>query len=397
MCEEDYFQFIAIFLAAVAAECPVVLGHPHWQQSEWQQVSQIVQPELVFGKSLNSNRFSGLTRVEPRNLIMIPTGGTSGKIRFAIHNWQTLTASVKGFCQYFQLEKVNSFCILPLYHVSGLMQLMRVFLTQGKLYLSSYKNLKRSLPDCETHDYFISLVPTQLQWLLENHPSWLGTFQTVLLGGAAPWESLINSARKLLIPLAPTYGMTETASQVVTLHPQDFLAGNNSSGKPLPHVDLRINTQGVIQIKSPSLCLGYYPDYQPENQIFETDDVGYFDQDNYLYILGRNSQKIITGGENVFPTEVEKAILATKLVKDVAVIGVADEQWGEAIAAIYVPQEEISSAGMIQEALLTALAKYKHPKYWLAVEKLPRSPQGKLNQSFLIQLLDELGYKFSSG
>jgi len=176
------------------------------------------------------------------NSLMIPTGGTSGKIRFAIHNWLTLTASVKGFSEYFQVKQVNSFCLLPLYHVSGLMQFLRSFLTGGYFAVIPYHKIKQKrINTLNLQDYFISLVPTQLQFFLENDPRWLANFKTVLLGGSPAWPSLLEKAREYNIPLSPTYGMTETASQIVTLKPEDFRRGNNSSGQLLPHAQIKIN------------------------------------------------------------------------------------------------------------------------------------------------------------
>ncbi|MFM7367685.1 MAG: AMP-binding protein, partial [Sphaerospermopsis kisseleviana] len=158
--------------------------------------------------------------------------------------WETLTASVQGFTEYFQLKTVNSFCILPLYHVSGLMQFMRSFTTGGKLVITRFKEIEfQQIPNINPSDFFISLVPTQLQRLLQNTQltKWLSEFETVLLGGAPAWEELLKKARFHHIRLAPTYGMTETASQVATLKPDEFLQGNVNSGKILPHAEITIN------------------------------------------------------------------------------------------------------------------------------------------------------------
>jgi O-succinylbenzoic acid--CoA ligase len=184
------------------------------------------------------------------NTIMIPTGGSSGKIKFAIHTWDTLMASVRGFTQYFQLNKVNSFCVLPLYHVSGLMQFMRSFTTGGKLAILPFKELDSSqIYNIEPSEFFISLVPTQLQRLLEKPDliTWLSQFETVLLGGAPAWNELLEKARFYRIRLAPTYGMTETASQIATVKPDDFLNGKISSGQTLPHAQITIcNQKGEV-------------------------------------------------------------------------------------------------------------------------------------------------------
>jgi O-succinylbenzoic acid--CoA ligase len=247
----------------------------------------LVQPDIILGQDIATDRQQRYSSIPyPQspipNSIMIPTGGSSGKIRFAIHTWETLMASVQGFRKYFQLTQVNSFCVLPLYHVSGLMQFMRSFTSGGKLVIQPFKALEAGGKcNIEPSEFFISLVPTQLQRLLQNPElaAWLSHFQTVLLGGAPAWQELLEQARHQNIRLAPTYGMTETASQIATLKPEEFLKGNNSSGQILPHVKvtirspnneiLDINKTGIITIQANSLALGYYPETFPNNHKFK--------------------------------------------------------------------------------------------------------------------------------
>ncbi|MEA5516880.1 2-succinylbenzoate--CoA ligase, partial [Nodularia sp. UHCC 0506] len=334
--------------------------------------------------------------------IMIPTGGSSGKIKFAIHTWETLIASVQGFTEYFQLTQVNSFCVLPLYHVSGLMQFMRSFTTGGKLAIAPFKTLASS-PEYQIkpENFFISLVPTQLQRLLENPQltQWLSQFQTVLLGGAPAWDELLEKARFHRIRLAPTYGMTETASQIATLKPDDFLNGKINSGQILPHAQVKIRNQqgevlntnqtGNITIQAQSLALGYYPQTCENHHYLQLDDLGYLDSQGYLNIIGRSSDKIITGGENIYPAEIEAAIRTTQMVTDVCIIGLPDKHWGQAVTAIYIPKHPHISTLKLQTELNQKLSKFKIPKHWIAVTTLPRNSQGKINRQHLQKIAKE--------
>jgi len=393
---ENPIDFISAFLAGVIAETHIFLCNPNWQQREWEQVLNLVKPDLVFGnpavKSLTArqNRRVAPPTIENKSLIMIPTGGTSGRIKFAIHTWSTLKASVVGFKQFFDCPRINSWCTLPFYHVSGLMQLMRSLVTQGNLVICPYQ-LSPTIK-LDRSKYFVSLVPTQLQYLLDRHAEWLKRFQTVLVGGAPSRRSLLDRARKEKIAIALIYGSTETASGVVALKPEDFWAGNNSNGRVLPHarvsidripsIDLDRNSDrlGSIAIDSTSLCLGYYPQLVTSPQPLITDDLGYFDSRKYLYLVGRNSHKIITGGENVFPQEVEAAVYATQLVEDVCVLGIPDRHWGQAVTAVYVPhhnQSNLSTA--IEQRIQSQLAKYKQPKNWIEVKYIPRNERGKID------------------
>ncbi|WP_204103244.1 MULTISPECIES: 2-succinylbenzoate--CoA ligase [Spirulina sp. CCY15215] len=400
--ETNPLHFLAKFCAAVIENYPIFLCNPHWEYKEWEQVFLLVQPNLIWGKLPDSSsHFKESKEVQTIPLearIMIPTGGTSGKIKFALHDGCSLSASVQGFQKYFAQKSINSFCILPLYHVSGLMQFLRSLLTGGKIVILPYQSLKQGeIGITNPRDFFISLVPTQLQSLLDLNPQWLSLFQTVLLGGAPPWKKLLDRARQCKIKLSPTYGMTETASGVVTLKPAVFLEGNESSGQVLPHATLEIlgdretklaaNQIGTIHIQAKSNYWGYYPHpHRFLKTAIATDDLGYLDEEGYLYLVGRKSHKIITGGENVFPVEVETAILATNLVRDACVVGIPDPTWGEAIAAAYVPQKSAIAETEIQQALAGKLSKFKQPKYWLALPELPRCDRGKLNYSQIKQL-----------
>lgn len=409
LAESEPVQFIASFIAACAAKCQIFLCNPNWVKSEWQQVFDLVQPDIILGQI--TVREGGLRSYSREfhspgksgfDTIMIPTGGSSGKIRLATHTWETLTASVQGFQQYFQVDKINSFCVLPLYHVSGLMQFMRSFTTGGKLAIRSFKALESGEKfEIKPEKFFISLVPTQLQRLLQNPDTanWLGRFHAVLLGGAPAWPELLETARKYQIKLAPSYGMTETASQIATLKPEDFLAGNNSSGQVLPHAKITIrsakgeilcyNEIGNIVVSAKSLALGYYPDNFGDSEYLQLDDLGFFDENNYLNIVGRSGDKIITGGENVFPAEVEAAIRTTNLVADVAVIGLLDKDWGQVVTAIYVPTNSAVTVTALQVAIEDKLSKFKRPKYWIFAAELPRNNQGKVNR----ELLQEIAIK----
>ncbi|MDJ1173257.1 AMP-binding protein [Roseofilum capinflatum] len=404
--ESEPVPFLAGFFAALATQTPVFLGNPQWKASEWQQVWQQVQPQLIWGTVPCSPVKSSPPPPFPGR-VMIATGGSSGKIRFTMHTWETLGASVAGFTHYFngaENHPIHCCCTLPLYHVSGLMQVMRSLLTGGTLALLPYRSLSGSLP-FDPQNYFISLVPTQLKRLLSQSCSHLSQFRAVLLGGAPAWPELLEQAKTAKIPVALTYGMTETASQVATLKPDRFWAGNRteniSCGQPLPHAQIVIQDDrgnplpalqtGRVAIASSSLALGYFPHPFFGDRPFLTDDIGYFDNQNYLYILGRHSQTLITGGEKVFPQEVEAAILATQWVQDVAVMGIPDADWGEQVTAVYVPKDNRVTLETLEAALKEAIAPhlspYKQPKTWIAVQQLPRSAQGKLNQAALQDLI----------
>jgi o-succinylbenzoate---CoA ligase len=352
----DVNQFIVEFFAAVSLGIPVFLTDPRWGQEEQQQLKDLIaQGTPVPGR------------------IMIPTGGTSGQLKFAMHTPATLSAAVQGFQEFYGFEQINSHCLLPLHHVSGLMQLWRSLLTRGQFI--THNNL---LPN---PGFVISLVPTQLQRWIVDRPDWLRSFQAVLIGGAPTPNGLLSQARSAQIPLSPSYGMTETAAMMAALTPVEFLAGATGCGRALPHVQFQIQGGDRIAIRSTSLMLGYYPNESLSvEDYWLTDDLGEFDDAGRLQILGRASHKIISGGEKIFPSQVESVIMSTGLVRDVCVFGIPDPEWGERVVACYVGIVNLSD---LQRIVAEQLSYFKQPKNWYQITKIPYNSQGKINLSSL--------------
>jgi o-succinylbenzoate---CoA ligase len=435
LAEADPTKFLAAWVVAASNPCCLVIGNPDWQNAEWLQIDRMLQPDLFIGDRncpinfthQSSNQFNDPL---PAQSILIPTGGTSGQLRFAIHTWETLSAAVFGFQAYFRINPVeigpveidpvesgpiNCCCVLPLYHVSGLMQALRSLISGGTIVIHSWKAIVAQDFPAIPERCFISLVPTQLLKLL-NQPDnrdrtidFLKSFTAILLGGAPSWPTLLAAAYGYGLPLAPTYGMTETAGQIATLKPEDFRAGYDATncGAVLPHATITIVTPesppesppesmiehpsarpiGLIQITARSQMLGYFP---PSNDRNITDDLGYFDREGQLHVVGRLSNKIISGGENVYPSEVEAVIRATGLVADVHVYGQPDPVWGEAIVAVIVPAHPSDTAEgqtilqtQLDSHLATQLATYKRPKHWHVCSMLPRNAQGKLSTGLI--------------
>ncbi len=420
--EADPVKCLAATLAGWRAGFTVALANPRWGQREWQQVDDLLRPDrtqpLCPGWDLYAAKLPPTVTPKPSNPeLLIATGGTGGQVKFARHTWETLMASVQGFQAHFQVDVVNAYCVLPLYHVSGLMQALRTLVSNGQLILQPYAELRQgqALPLSAAHPGFLSLVPTQLQELLnpgDAYLPWLRQFQAILLGGAPPWPALLSQSRSLSLPLAPTYGMTETASQVATLHPADFLAGQTGSGRALPHATLHVlddhncphppNQPGRIAIATHTLFKGYLGgptlDSRPPtpDSPFLTDDVGYLDDNGYLHLLGRHSTTLITGGEKVQPEELESLLLSTDLVQAACVVGMPDSRWGQAVCALVATEPRVSLAQLV-DWLTPQVVPYKRPKYWIVLKALPQTAQGKVNRRAALALAVAILYGAAKG
>ncbi len=326
--------------------------------------------------------------------LCIATGGSSGALKFARHDERTLSAAVQGFCEHFQLERVNAVDVLPAHHVSGFMSRVRCAATGGIHFAGDWKAIEGGeYPELDASEpWVISLVPTQLQRLLATEPGaeWLRGFKFVFIGGAALWEGLADEAAWAGIRLAPSYGMTETAAMVTALTPEEFLAGERNSGRPMPHATITLDAEGVVSIEGASLFYGYAPEMRGDGP-FMPADLAKFDDAGRLKIVGRRDAVIITGGEKVQPAEVETVLRATGQFSDIAVIGVPDAQWGERVVACYPAGAEQEPDWSRVESALASLAPFKRPKRFVALRDWPRNTQGKLNRARLRELATEAG------
>jgi O-succinylbenzoic acid--CoA ligase len=336
----------------------------------------------------------------PQGWLGVPTGGTSGGLRFARHDEHTLNAAVSGFCEHFKLQRVNAVDVLPPHHVSGLMARVRSAATAGSHIAWSWKQLEageRPALDDASDGWVISLVPTQLQRLLAipKIVPWLKTFRAIFIGGGPIWPALADAAAAMQLPLSLTYGMTETAAMVTALLPEDFRAGLRSVGTALPRAHIALNPEGVVVASSNSVFRGYLAadarastvtplgkaDEMRWMRSFVTEDLGRIDERGHLHILGRRDAVIITGGKKVHPTEVEAALRASGEFEDIAVAGVPDAEWGEIVVAFY-PGERMPD---ITHAT-AKLASHQRPKRFVAVADWPRNAQGKVNRTALLRL-----------
>lgn len=314
--------------------------------------------------------------------LCIATGGTGGSLKFARHDEVTLSAAVAGFCAHFGVNQVNAVDVLPPYHVSGLMARVRCAATGGQHIAWDWKQLEAGeVPSLHAgRDWMISLVPTQLQRLLTSGAAvdWLRRFRTLFLGGGPTWPDLADAAARAGLPVALSYGMTETAAMVTALRPEEFLSGARSCGAPLPHAQVRLNREGVVAIEGASVFRGYWPEIRASRE-FVTEDLGRFDAAAHLHLLGRRDAVIITGGKKVQPADVEAALRASGEFIDVTVLGVPDPEWGEAVVACYLAtgqKPDVTRA-------VARLAPHERPKRFVPITEWPRNAQGKINRSAL--------------
>lgn len=328
-----------------------------------------------------------------REAAILFTSGTTGRPKGARITYGNLWFSAVGSALLLGHQPGDIWlATLSLHHIGGLSILYRAAIGGATVCLH-----ERFEPDAvvsailagATH---VSVVPTMLQRVLEaagagfcSPPS----LRSVLLGGAAAPIPLIEECLRRNVPVLPTYGLTETSSQAATLRVSEVAAHVGSSGQALPLTEIRVVVDGrtaspgdigEIEVRGPSVFAGYLdaPRHGPE-QWFATGDAGYLDQEGYLFVVDRRSDLIISGGENIYPAEIERALLTHSLVRDAAVIGMPDETWGARPAAAVVWAGAPGRASVELSAYCRAsLTAFKVPDVFLEVEQVPRSPAGKM-------------------
>jgi O-succinylbenzoic acid--CoA ligase len=253
-------------------------------------------------------------------------------------------------------------CCLPLWHVGGLSILHRSAMYGTTAVLHDGFEAERVRKEIEAGEItLVSLVSTMLRRLIDAGLSgWPGLRAALVGGGPIPRE-LYDWAAETSFPMRATYGMTETASQVVTDH------------RPLLGVELRIADDGEILVRGPMVAPGAIG----ADGWLHTGDRGRLDGDGRLEVEGRLDDVIVTGGENVAALEVEEALRSHPAVTDAAVVGRPDREWGEAVTAYVVLAAQASDSELLAHAR-ERLAPHKLPKAIHRRDELPRNAAGKL-------------------
>lgn len=311
------------------------------------------------------------------------TSATTGQFKSVPLRWGQIRAHVQASQEVLgRTEQDNWLMVLPLFHVSGLSILMRsLFNGTAITILPKYDEIKvLELIESEKIN-MMSLVPTiltQLEPKITHH-----TLRVILLGGEFIPMALIDACEKKSLPIYKTYGMTETFSQSVTFSVLDYPHKRDSVGKPLPGMQVRIDKPdadgvGGIHLTGPMVMTGYIGK-EPIDGDLNTDDIGYVDEDGFVYILNRRKDLIISGGENIYPKELEDLVYTLPAVKECAVVPVSDPKWGQ-VPALFVAFHDGESMTIdeILSFMTNSLAKYKVPKYVKILSALPRNGTGKI-------------------
>ncbi|MFJ8245907.1 o-succinylbenzoate--CoA ligase [Peribacillus asahii] len=323
------------------------------------------------------------------------TSGTTGKPKGVMQTFGNHWWSAVGSALNLGLHEQDSwYCAVPIFHISGLSILMRSVIYGMKVVLvEKFDEEEANRHICKNGVTIISVVTAMLNRMLlnlgdRNYPS---SFRCMLLGGGPAPLPLLEHCKEKDIPVFQTYGMTETASQIVTLTPEYSMEKIGSAGKALFPSQIRIEVDGKqakpdeageIVVFGPNVTKGYFNRVDATEQAIKagwlyTGDIGYLDDEGFLYVLDRRSDLIISGGENVYPAEIESVLSAHPAVFEAGVTGVTDEKWGQVPLAFVVLTEEVTEQQLLAHCR-EHLAAYKMPREIVFCDYLPRNGANKL-------------------
>lgn len=296
---------------------------------------------------------------------VIRTSGTTGSPKRVELTFANHAAGVAAAADAVGLDHADRWlCPLPLHHVGGLNVLVRCAAHATTAVLHERFDADRVRAVLEAGEVTLaSLVPTMLARLRHAGLRRAPNLRAIALGGGPIPAGLLEWADEAGIPVVPVYGMTETCSQVVAGVP----------GRPLTGAELKIGAGEEILVRGPMVS----PTALAADGWLHTGDRGRLDGEGRLHVQGRLKDLIVTGGENVSPADVEQALLAHPAVSDAAVVGLPDEDWGEAVSAFVVLETPTSPTELI-EWCRPRLAAHAIPKRVEPVEGLPRNAAGKL-------------------
>lgn len=339
------------------------------------------------------------TPTPPAIVAFILTSGSSGPPRALGFTRDAFAASASAVASRLELGPGDRWglCLSP-GHIGGLSLILRAVMTGASVRLwpsfDAGAVARSILAGDVTH---LAIVPTMLRRILarlRGRPL-PESLRCVLVGGAAAPRALLDEAWNAGLPVATTWGMTETASQIATAPPAQARRHPGTAGLPLRGVEVRPGPGGTLMVRGPTLASvvitapGAAPEPLPTDPRgwFATRDLGRVDEDGLVWIEGRAGAIIVSGGLNVGPGEVERVIETLPGVREAVVLGLPDEEWGEIVAAVVEADPATVTAADVDRHCRERLARGRRPTRVLVVDALPRTWTGKVIRSRVRELL----------
>jgi o-succinylbenzoate---CoA ligase len=394
-------------LALIEIGATLVPVHPRLTEAEASVLLADAAPSLVLREADLARASEGDLDAPPPApvratlpLAMVYTSGTTGRPKGAVLSRRAFLASARGSAENLGwIDEDRWICAMPLCHVGGLSILTRCLIARRAAIL-----LPRFDPDGvlaaidRDRATLLSVVPTMLSALLDlDADDRLSRLRAVLVGGAAASPALLDECARRGIRALTTYGLTEACSQVTVQRLADPRVARRGSGEPLEGVEIRVVREdgslaiqgeiGRLHVRGPTLMDGYWegagraldPHVDVEGWL-DTGDLGELGDQGTLHVHARRTDLVVTGGENVYPVEIEQVLEAVAGVRRALVFGVADDRWGQLVAAAIEADAGVDPAAILRAAA-ARLAPHKRPRLACVVDALPLTSSGKVERS----------------
>jgi len=323
-------------------------------------------------------------------LIMF-TSGSTGEQKAVQHTFKSLYSSAQSIDNAILFKSGEKWLVsLPFYRIGGFQIILRAILSGGTLCIPKSVRLTDLAEDVSLYQpHYLSLVNASLKRLLESEYVDLRKSKAIFIGGGPVDSNLLKKGIDKGLPLYKVYGSTETGSMVSMLSPAKISDKIESAGKPLEAVIIKLIDK-EIYVQSNSLFIGYYKnkiltEEKFKNGFYLTGDLGYFDEDGFLYVRNRKDNLIISGGEKIDPKEIENKLNSFENISNAIVFGIPDKKWGEKVCAIFIGKTKLEIP-KIKDYLEQKLPSYKIPKEIKQVDHFPVDEMGKLNRDELLEL-----------
>ena len=334
---------------------------------------------------------------ENDDLFIMYTSGTTGLPKGALHTHNTMTWAIITFANSTDIRIGDRYSIaLPMFHVGALLPVLFTIYSGGTAVLLRQFDPKVMWEITEREKITSSLaVPAMLNFLLQvpEHEKYDPSNLRAILSGASPVPtSLIERYKDIGIEIHQAYGLTEAGGPGTVLSPEDAMVKIGSAGKAFFHTTVRIvdkdgndtapGVPGELLVSGAHIMKGYWNNPEATAEAIRdgwlyTGDIAFQDEDGFVTIHDRVKDMIISGGENVYPAEVENIISSHPGVGDVAVIGQPSKRWGESPFAVVVKRDHDLTEADILQHCDGKLARFKQPKGAVFIEEIPRNPTGK--------------------
>jgi fatty-acyl-CoA synthase len=342
-----------------------------------------------------------------RPVLLVYTSGTTGRPKGAVHTQGNLLANMAIAAQVQALTPADAvLSVLPLFHVGGLcIQTLPALSVGAPVFLFTRFDAAATLACIREARPTLTLqVPATLQALV-GHPEWpqtdLASLRAVWAGSSVLPAPLIEACHARGVPVCNVYGSTETGPFSIALSEAQAFDHVGSCGWPAPGVEVRLRRSdgetvapgevGEILVRGPNVVSRYWPDLPAcdAEGFFHSGDLAMQLPDGSHTVVGRAKDMVISGGENIYPAEIENLLVQHPLVAECAVVGQDDARWGEVVVAVVVLRDPAQAdwAPALQVFLDGRLARYKWPRRWHSVEALPRTALGKVQKPALKALL----------